>query len=223
MMSRESRNLLQELEKLAAENNTTALITTQQVYAADQVILKYYTAPILNAIKSRVKGLKKVSSKHFNIEHWVSVLDSMFGNNQSVRRDNSPVILVDSTDQGLGAFGLISKFLITDYGLTDTEMIYRIVHQYDIDMISEAINISTNAKVFNIRYVNAILENMQAKSNIRKHEVEVLRERADSSKNILNKELIQHSTIDMATAQYNWQRDKENFELEKKMQDMFGE
>ena len=222
-MSRESRTLLQEMERMASEHNITAIITTQQVYAADQVILKYYTAPILNAIKSKVRGLKKVSSKHFNIEHWISVLDSMFGNNQSVRRDNSPVILVDSSDNGFGGFGLISKFLITDYGLQDAEMIYRIVHQYDTDMISEAIKISSNAKVNNIRYANAVLENMQAKSNIRKHEVEVLRERADSAKNILNRETIQHSTIDMATAQYEWQRQKENFELERKMQEKFGE
>jgi hypothetical protein len=64
---------------------------------------------------------------------------------------------------------------------------------------------------------------MQAKSNIRKHEVEVLRERADSAKNILNRETIQHSTVDMATAQYEWQQQKENFELEMKMREKFGE
>ena len=211
------------MEKIANSHSITTIVTMQEIYAADQLILKYYTAPILNAMKSKIKNLKKVSSKHFNVEHWVSVLDSMFGNNQSVRRENSPIILVDGSDTGLGGFGQISKFLIADYGLYDAELIYRIVHQYPVEMISDAIKIATNSKVFNIRYVNAVLENMQAKSNIRKHEIEIIRERADSSKQILNKELEQHSTIEMATAQYDWEKSKENSELEKKMREMFGE
>ena len=68
MMSREARRLLNELESLAGQYKTSTLVTPQQVYIADQITQKYYTAPILNAIKSKVKALKNRSSKHFTIE-----------------------------------------------------------------------------------------------------------------------------------------------------------
>ena len=211
-----------ELETMASQYNITTLVTSGQVYVADQITLKYYTAPILNAIKSKVKGLKKKSSKHFTVEHWVSVLDSIFQNNSGVRREGSVVCAVDMNDIGYQGFQLLSRYLITDYSISDSEMIYKVVHTYESNMIHDAIRIAISNKVYNIQYVNAILEREQALSNMKKQEVQKLRERADNASSILDKHKIQHSVMEVATSQYDWEKRKENAELERKMQEMFG-
>ena len=222
-MSRESRRLLDELDKMSAQYNTSVIVTPSQMYIADQLTLKYFTAPILNAIKSKVKQLKKVSSKHFAVEHWVSVLDSMFQNNMSVRREGSVVQIIDGKDVGLAGFQLISRYLIDDYGQQDAEMIYSIIHEYSDIMIRDAINVSISNNVYNIRYVNAVLKRELALTNMKMQAAKQIEERADKSNAILNRQIVQHSAIDMATNQYNWEKAKQNADLEKRMKEMFGE
>lgn len=222
-MSRESRRLLDELDKMSAQYNTSVIVTPSQMYIADQLTLKYFTAPILNAIKSKVKQLKKVSSKHFTVEHWVSVLDSMFQNNMSVRREGSVVQIIDGKDVGLSGFQLISKYLIDDYGQQDAEMIYSMIHEYSDIMIRDAINVSISNNVYNIRYVNAILKRELALTNMKMQAAKQIEERADKSNAILNRQVVQHSAIDMAMSQYNWEQAKQNADLEKRMKEMFGE
>lgn len=221
-MSRESRRLLTELDSLAARYNITTLVTPSQVYATDQLILKYYTAPILNAIKSRVKLLKNKSSKHFTVEHWVSVLDSIFSNNTGVRRDGSVVQTIDANDIGCRGFQCISKYLVTDYSVIDAETIYKIVHTYDDGMVQNAIRSAINNKVYNVQYINAILEREQAVSNMKKQDIQKLRERAENASSILNRQKVTHSIMDVASSQYNWDKQKENAELEQKMYELFG-
>lgn len=221
MMSREARRLLNELDTLAGQYKTSTLVTPQQVYIADQITQKYFTAPILNAIKSKVKALKNRSSKHFTIEHWVSVLDSMFASNGSVRREGSIVQSVEVDDGYLG-FQSIIKYLVTDYGSRDAGEIYEIVHKYSNDMIDNAISIAKQNKVYNIQYVKAVLEKEQALSNIRQKELNNLRNKVEDSNHILNRQKVEHSVLDMATTQYDWEKAKQNAELERKMQGLIG-
>lgn len=221
MMSREARRLLNELDTLAGQYKTSTLVTPQQVYIADQITQKYFTAPILNAIKSKVNALKNRSSKHFTIEHWVSVLDSMFASNGSVRREGSIVQSVEVDDGYLG-FQSIIKYLVTDYGSRDAGEIYEIVHKYSNDMIDNAISIAKQNKVYNIQYVKAVLEKEQALSNIRQKELNNLRNKVEDSNHILNRQKVEHSVLDMATTQYDWEKAKQNAELERKMQGLIG-
>lgn len=221
-MSREARRLLTELEVIAGQYNISTLVTMSQIYTADQITLKYYTAPILNAIKSKVKGLKNKSSKHFTVEHWVSVLDSLFSNNAGVKREGHIIYTIDNGDIGYEGFQHISKYLLTDYSISDAEMVYKIVHTYSPHNIQNAIRTAIGCRIYNIQYVNAILEKEQALSNIKKQDIQKLRERADNASSILDKQKVKHSVMDLASAQYNWEKQKENAELEKRMQDIFG-
>lgn len=221
VMSREARKLLTDLEALASKYNITTLVTPSQVYVADQLIQKYYTAPILNAIKSKVKSLKSKSSKHFTVEHWVSVLDSIFVNNMGVRREGSVIHAID--DVGLKGFILLIKYLPTDYSINDAEIIYNIAHRYTEESIQSAIRTAVANKVYNVQYVNAILEREQALSNMKKQEMDKLRERANNSNSVLNRQKVEHNAIDMAINQYNWEQAKSNSELEQRMKEMFGE
>ena len=221
-MSREARKLLNELDTMAQNNNITALVIPSQIYVADQLTMKYYTVPILNAIKSKVNQLKNKSSKHFTVEHWVSVLNSMFQSNMGVQRDESPVQIIDGHDNGTVGFELISKFLPVDYSTVDAEVIYAICHQYTDDMIKASIKIANDNKVYNIQYIKAILERAQALSNMKKQEIGRIRAKADNSNSVLDKQIVQHSVLDVATSQYSWEQAKANAELERKLAEKFG-
>lgn len=221
-MNRESRKILNNLELLAQQNGTSTLVTSTGIYIAEQVSLKYYTAPILNMIKSKVKQLKNKSSKHFTIEHWVSVLDSIFSDNMSVRRGNSVVQVVDGNDIGNQGFQVISKYLPTDYSINDAELIYKVIHTYESHRIQSACKIAISNNVYNIQYVNAILEKEQALSNIKKHGIEELNKRAENASEILNRQKIQHTVMDVASSKYDWEQQKQNAELERRMQELLG-
>ena len=221
-MSREARKLLNELDTMAQNNNITALVTPSQIYVADQLTMKYYTAPILNAIKSKVNQLKNKSSKHFTVEHWVSVLNSMFQSNMGVQRDNSPVQIIEGHDNGTVGFELISKFLPVDYSTVDAEIIYVICHTYTDDMIKASIRVAMENKVYNIQYIKAVLERAQALSNMKRQEIEKIRAKADNSNSVLDKQIVQHSVLDIATSQYGWEQAKANAELERKLTEKFG-
>lgn len=221
-MCRESRKLLNDLDVLASEHGCSTLVTPTQIYVADQITLKYYTAPVFNAIKSKVRSMKNISSKHFTVVHWVSVLNSMFAYNSGVKREMSHVHSIDDS-VGNDGFVMLSRYLVADYGLHESEMIYDIVHKYSSIMIKDAVSIATKNNVYNIQYVNAILEKDQALSNIRKQELERLRERVNKSKSILDKKKVSHTIMDVASSQHNWQETKNNAELERKLKEMFGE
>jgi hypothetical protein len=184
------------------------------MYVADQLVLKYFAAPILNSIKSKLKNMRTKSSKHFTIEYWVPVLEQMFSMNNSARREGSPILAIETTSNP--SFVWISQYLITDYSLGDAQIIYDMVHKYTEAMILSAINTARKSGVYNIQYVNAILEKAVAMAGIEQHKMEKLVTRAETSASILDRELKQHTPLEMAMAQYSWQKIQEDAELERR-------
>lgn len=89
-------------------------------------------------------------------------------------------------------------------------------------MIDKAISIAKQNKVYNVQYVKAVLEKEQALSNIRQQELNNLRTRVEDSNHILDRQRVEHSVLDMASTQYDWNKAKENAELERKMQELIG-
>lgn len=222
IMSRESRKLIDNLERLSHLYKIGTIVTLQDVYMADQLTQKYYIAPIHNMINRTLNKSQKLYTKHFKPEYWFSVADSMFSNNTSVRRDDA-IPITRTPDIGvMKGFELISKYLISDYSVSDARMIHNIVHCYNENSISDAILKAKQNNVYNVRYINAILEKEQALSNIKMQQMDKLRQIADNSNSILNRQKVQHSVIDMATNQYNWEQSKQNAELERMIEEKFG-
>ena len=219
MMCRETRKIITELETQASKYGMSTLVVPSHAYIADQLVLKYFAAPIINSIRSNLKNMRTRSSKHFTIDYWVPVLDKMFSMSGSARREMSVVQVVDMSSNESFAI-LTSRYLITDYSLGDAEMIYNIVHKYTPKMVGDAVHIARQNNVYNIQYVNAVLEKSQAMSQIEKQKIERLASKADSSTSILDRQKVQHTPIDMAIAQYNWQKLQEDAELERKFNEI---
>lgn len=218
-MCRESRKILLELEKQAQKYNFGTIVTVPQIQITEQLILKYFTAPILNTICSKLKNMRSRSSKHFSIEYWVPILEQMFNMNISVKREDSRIGDIDmkNTNQ---SFQWISEYLLTDYSLGDALMIYNICHKYNEKMICDAITIARLNAVYNIHYINAILEKSLAVRELEQQKFNKLVSKIESSESILNRPKVQHSAIDMAMVQYNWQKLQEDMELERKFNEI---
>jgi hypothetical protein len=74
--------------------------------------------------------------------------------------------------------------------------------------------------VYNIPYINAILEKAQAYADLERIRIDKLADKAMSSSSILDKPKVQHTSIDMAVTQYNWKKMQEDAELERKFNEI---
>lgn len=219
MMSRDARKLLTDIEDMARVDNITTLVTLSDIFVAEQMILKYFTAPLINLIKSKLKNIKNRTSKHYSLNYWITIVEQSFTNINSVKRD--PSIIIDGALY-LDSFSKISTYLITDYSIFDAEVVYQIIHRYDCKLISDSILTAKSCSVYNIQYVKAIIEKSYALSKIKTQEMMKLGEKANMSNAILNKEKVSNTIIDVAQASYNWESAKENSEIEEQFKKLFG-
>ena len=89
-------------------------------------------------------------------------------------------------------------------------------------MVIKAIKVGKDNNVYSIPYIKAVLEREQAMTNIKRQEMEKLVNKAESSSAILNKQKVNNSISDVASASYNWDKAKEDAELVAKFNEMFG-
>ena len=91
VMSRESRKIFDELNRQASINNVQGIITPAHVYICDRLICEYYTAPMLNIIKQRLKSVRNKEWKHFTIEYWEPVIRKTLKNVIGTHRDTADI------------------------------------------------------------------------------------------------------------------------------------
>lgn len=218
-MCRESRKLFSELDRQANRNGVQGLlIIPAHIYMADQLVLKYFTQPMLNVISSRISRINKREYKHFTIEYWYPIMDTMLRNG-SAHRDN---VIGTIGDKNVDIFDHINRFMITDYSIQDAMMINHIVNNYTLEHVVEACNTAAGANVYEVRYVNAILEKDDAKRKIRLDEIRQINEKIEKSDTILDKPTLRHSPIELAMSEYNWHKRQQDAELIRKFNMMVG-
>ena len=221
-MHRESRKLLQELEKLAKQNNITTIVTLGEIYQCDQLVMKYYISPVLNVINNKLKHIGKKTSKHFTVQYWVTIIETTFNNNMSVQRDGYWVGTVLDRNTPPISYQWINNYMPCDYGDNDTNTILRLIHEYSEDTIIKAINVGKSNNVYSIQYVKAVIEKEQALSNMKKQDIEKLANKAESATSILDRDKVDNNIMDVASAAYNWDKAKEDADIIAQFNQMFG-
>lgn len=217
-MCRESRIILEELDILANTYGVTNLVTPYHVYMADKIVLKYYTNPVINMIRSKMKNIKKKSSKHFTSEYWFGICETLFKDNINVKREN---YIYDREDAE--AFSVLSGYMLTDYGVNECKIIHMIIAENTTISIRNAINIATKNNVYNIMYVKTILDRNNAERNIGIEGIKKTVLKIDKSSKILDEQKVLNTPLDIATAQYNWKQAQDNAILEQKMRQIMGD
>lgn len=221
VMSRESRKLIESLCSQSVSKGFEFEVRYVDVYLSDMLMIKLYSAPIINMLKTRISNARKLNNTKFTVEYWASTVSKTLGNNKSATKDDyhKPDWFPKEWQYVEKSFILINKYLLTDYGYDDMIKIQRAVSMFSYNEIKSAISKAEQAKVYNMKYLSAILDSEQAKSDMKHDRIKKIETKASKSNNLLNIDIKQHSALDMAMVQYNFKELSENAMLERMMQD----
>lgn len=219
MMCRESRKIFDELNKQASMNNVQGLITPAHVYICDRLICEYYTAPMINIIKQRLKSVKNKEWKHFTIEYWEPVIRKTLKNVAGAHRDISVDTGCDNQD---GFTYVISNYLITDYSISDAILLNKLVNSVPLASIKYACEEAKRYNVREIRYINAIIDKERAKQEEKIRSINMLSDKINQSDRLIDTQTHHHTVMDIASARYNYETAMQNAELERKFEEAFG-
>lgn len=217
-MCRESKKIFEELNRQASINNVQGLTTPAHVYICDRLVCEYYSAPIINILKQRIKAVRKKEWKHFTIEYWEPVIRKNLKNATSTHRD---VVNIGCGNQE-GFTHVISNYLIADYSITDAIILNRLVNNTPLASIKYACEEAKKYGVREIRYINAIIDKERAKQEEKVRSISALSDKISMSDKLTQTQTHRHTVMDIASAQYNYEQAKQNAELERMFREAFG-
>lgn len=219
VMCRESRRILDELNRQASMNNVQGLTTPAHIYICDRLVCEYYTSPLINILKQRIKGVRNKEWKHFTIDYWEPVIRKNLKNATGTHRDGVNI--------GYGnaeAFHyVISNYLIADYSLTDAITLNRLVNTTPFESIRRACEEAKKYGVREIRYINAIIEREKAEQKLRADGIDALSNKIGQSDRLMSTVTHRHSPIEIAIAQHNYHQAMQNADLERRFKEVFGD
>lgn len=218
-MCRESKRIFDELNRQASMNNVQGLTTPAHIYICDRLICEYYTAPMINILKQRIKGVRNKEWKHFTIEYWEPVIRKSLKNAASTHRDTTDI----GRDNQDGFTYIISNYLIADYSISDAIMLNRLVNNTPLASIKYACEEAKKYGVREIRYINAIIDKERAKQEEKVRVIGALSDKISQSDKLVQTQTHRHTMMDIASAQYNYEQAKQNAELERMFKEVFGE
>ena len=219
LMCRESRKIFEELDKQASANDVQGIITPAHIYICDRLICEYYTAPMINILKQRIKSVKNKEWKHFTIEYWEPVIRKNLKNVLGTHRDNVNI----GCDNQDGFTYIISNYLITDYSIADAIILNKLVNETPLASIKYACEEAKRYGVREIRYINAIIEKERAKQEEKTRSISNLSAKIEQSDKLMQTQIHKHTVMDIASAQYNYEKAKQDAELERQFKEAFGD
>lgn len=212
-MSREGRKLIDYIYSIGKTRGIDVNYSILDMMCSDILISKYYTNIVLNTLKTKLKSSR--TDKHHSVSYWLPVIENMYRMNQSANRNNNVNINKDIQLISI-SYQLISEYVITDYSIDDAVMVCHILNEHDYDDIQNAIKLAKQQHIYEIRYIGAILAKEGAKKRVFNEIQERISTISQSSNKYLDEQVKQRTIMDVAQIEYNWNKTKENTELEKK-------
>jgi dihydroxyacetone kinase len=113
--------------------------------------------------------------------------------------------------------------LIADYSITDAIMLNKLINNTPFASIKYACEVAKKYGVREIRYINAIIDRERAKQEERTRSISALSDRISQSDKLTQTQTHRHTIMDIALAQYNYEKAKQNADIERKFKEMFGD
>lgn len=223
-MARASRQVINELNKYADVSNVQGFLIPAHIYMCDYMIIKYNQAAIINVIKSHMTKIpvKKREYKHFTPLYWYKIVDNMLSNKQGVERNNDVEIHGEIVDYN--AFNHITKlYLLDDYSVQDAILINQIVNKYNLSDIISACKTASQNGAYSMSYVSAVLRDIDARKRAESMRIDFMRNRIKQSSESINTTIHRHTPIELAKAEYDYNKKREDMMLELLMNKMFGD
>lgn len=218
VMCRESRKIFDELNKQASMCNVQGITTPAHIYICDRLICEFYTAPMINIIKQRLKSVKSKEWKHFTIEYWEPVIRKTLKNVAGTHRDTVDI----GCDNKDGFTYVIQNYLIADYSIADAIMLNKLINSVPFASIKYACDEAKKYNVYEIRYINAIIDKERAKQEEKMRAITNLSDKISKSDKLIESQVHLHTVMDIASAQYNYENARQNAELERRFYEMLN-
>lgn len=217
-MCRESRILLNELTELASQHNITKLVVPSEIMMADFLCLKFYTNPMVNIIKQKIKKIKKLQYKHFTPDYYLPILCNYAMTNSSIARSDYAIGLPPD----INIFKIISEYLLVDYSIKDAYKVYVMCTQHTFGIVRSAIMSAINMNVHNIQYVQTIIDKINAEKKLKRNNIQSIIEKENLTNDKLNQRKIVYDENDIEKLNKQWTDTIQNNEIEKMFNDRYG-
>lgn len=222
-MARASRQVVTELNKYADAAGVQGFLIPAHIYMCDYMIIKYNQTAVINVIKSHMTKIqpKKREYKHFTPTYWYKIVDNMLGDKVGARRNQDIQVCGEMVDYN--SFNHITKmYLLDDYSVQDAAIINRIVNQYSLADIVSACKTASQNGVHSMAYVDAVLRDMDARKSAEALRIKVLGDKIEKSNMTIGGETHTHTPIELAKAEYDYNKKREDMILELLVNKMFG-
>lgn len=218
-MNRDTRKVITFLTNTFADRNVDYNVNHREVYLVDKLMIVYYPNPVVNILKSRIDNTKTLGSKHATISYWYAQINNILRDNPGAKRPATSDIQYTVPDE-LGAmmyWPIISGYLICDYSYDDMVLLHEAVNKYKYDDIQYAISVGKGTDIYDVRYLNAVLDRQHAKDMHKRRVAEQINQRIEQSDQILTTGIYDHNVMDIAQAEWNWQNSYENMRIENEL------
>ena len=223
VMARASRNVVNELNRYADMAGVQGFLIPAHIYMCDYITLKYNYTAAINVIKSHMSKIpqSKREYKHFTPIYWYKVIDNMLGGKPGVCKTNDVTVHGEMVDYN--SFNHITTiFLTDDYGAQDAALINKIVNKYTLSDIVSACKTASHNGAYSMSYVDAVLRDIDGKKRAEELRIRMLGERVEKSNAMLDGEIHTHTPIELAMAEHNYNKKREDMLLELLIDKMFG-
>ena len=102
-------------------------------------------------------------------------------------------------------------------------MLNRLVNETPLISIKYACEEAKKYGVREIRYINAIIDKERAKQEEKIRSINNLSAKIGESDKLVQTETHRHTVMDIASAQYNYEKAKQNAEIERQFREVFGD
>lgn len=218
MMAKASRLVIDELNRMAKESNVQGFTTPAHIYICDHMTAKYNHRAIMNVIKSHLNNMPKVRRqyKHFTPTYWFKIVESVLGDNAKIIDCN--ITLYGELNDYNQFVHITQHYLLTDYSQSDAIKINNISNTASIQEVVNACKIASQNGVYNISYVETIINGERQKKRLSEVRDSILFDKTQQSNKLLNTETHTHTPIELAQMEYSFEKKKEDILLELLMQ-----
>lgn len=214
VMSKASRMIINQLDKLAMDSGVQGLTIPAHIYMCDYMIIKYNQSAVMNIIRSHIAKIPKVKRefKHFTPIYWYKIVDNMLGNNESVKYDIDGEVYGEMQDYNSFNY-IIRNFLQSDYSIQEAIRINKLVNTVDQSSIVSACKVAAQNNVYNMAYVEAVIQSDQQRKKCEEIKHQAIIQRAQESSDKLRMDVHQHTPVELAEMEYNYEEKRNNILL----------
>ena len=216
VMSRSSRLVMNELNKLAKDSNVQGLTIPAHVYMCDYMTIKYSHRAIVNIIRSKLASIapSRRQSKHYTVAYWYSVIDSMLKDNPNAKMDVGDATIYGDM-QDYNSFNHLTRhYLKSDYSNQDALTINNIVNTTDFITIVNACKVAERNCVFNMQYLRTIIDGEKQRAEYEALKTRLVNEKATESSNRLRMDIHTHTPLELAKIEYDYNQKRNDILLE---------